>query len=168
MGSTPYRGVHVPIGFLVDSEVMAHVVLTRQQKDDTVPEDIKHMLTSGHFDERAKIGNLNHPYDDTELVKKYLYNETREIENFDGTVHPLFPERCENTKWKENMEDSYILYIPAKCQVSPFHQAYRAGREIYSEFHDFLCIDCQIVFPPSFDMWAHIVTITGIYIPKEK
>ena len=130
------------VGFYVDHEVAAYIMLAAGQATEEVPNEISALLEDGTFATRAKEGTLPCDYSNPSEAYEWTDNLTTWANEFDGEVSTLFPERTN---------------APIE-----FKAAYESPDALLGEF-EALFAEQGIIFPKDFDWWAHIVSINGTY-----
>ena len=117
------------VALLVTGEVAAYFMLHFDQKDGTVPEEVRQALSDGRFAEMARSGSgLPEEYYDSAEAGNRI-EETgigyRCHGQFEGLAATLDGEngKCPYPRtW--SFDGDCILYIPAKRETSPFRVAY--------------------------------------------
>ena len=79
--------------------------------------------------------------------------------NFAGKVETLMPDKA-RTPIEMNFDNGPLVYLPVAKEPKFFEPAYESAEEMLEEFQEFFA-SLGVEFPPEFDWWAHIVSITG-------
>ena len=149
------------VGFYVDHEVAAYIMLAAGQATEEVPNEISALLEDGTFATWAKEGTLPCDYSNPSEAYEWTDNLTTWANEFDGEVSTLFPERT-NAPIEETLSDEPLVYVPAAKDAELFKAAYESPDALLGEF-EALFAEQGIIFPKDFDWWAHIVSINGTY-----
>lgn len=148
------------VGFYVDHEVAAYILLATDQAKNIVPEEIAELLDAGTFATQAKKGTLPCDYQCT-FEAWNCFEGACYASSFDGEVSTLLSERAVSPI-EETFDDDVLAYIPAAKEAELFKAAYTSPEELLKEFKTAFA-EQEIVFPDDFDWWAHIVSINGTY-----
>lgn len=150
------------VGFYVDHEVAAYILLAADQAAGEVPCEIATLLEDGTFAARAKKGNLPCDYSIPSVAYE-CYDCADPVvtwaNEFDGEVSTLFPERAKSPI-EETLSDEPLVYVPAAKEAELFKAAYQSPEELLEEFKAVFA-EQGIAFPDDFDWWRHIVSISG-------
>lgn len=150
------------VGFYVDHEVAAYILLAADQAAGEVPCEIATLLEDGTFAARAKKGNLPCKYSIPSVAYEYYDYEGTIFtwaNQFDGKVSTLFPERAK-FPIKKTLSDTPLVYVPAAKTADWFKAAYQSPEELLEEFKT-VFVKYGINFPDDFDWWRRIVSISG-------
>lgn len=151
------------VGFYVDHEVAAYILLAADQAAGEVPCEIATLLEDGTFAARAKKGNLPCDYSIPSVAYE-CYDCADPVvtwaNEFDGEVSTLFPERAKSPI-EETLSDEPLVYVPAAKEAELFKAAYQSPEELLEEFKAVFAKQEEIAFPDDFDWWRHIVSISG-------
>ena len=151
------------VGFYVDHEVAAYILLAADQAAGEVPCEIATLLEDGTFAARAKKGNLPCDYSIPSVAYE-CYDCADPVvtwaNEFDGEVSTLFPERAKSLI-EETLSDEPLVYVPAAKEAELFKAAYQSPEELLEEFKAVFAKQEGIAFPDDFDWWRHIVSISG-------
>ena len=151
------------VGFYVDHEVAAYILLAADQAAGEVPCEIATLLEDGTFAARAKKGNLPCDYSIPSVAYE-CYDCADPVvtwaNEFDGEVSTLFPERAKSPI-EETLSDEPLVYVPAAKEAELFKAAYQSPEELLEEFKAVFAKQEGIAFPDDFDWWRHIVSISG-------
>lgn len=151
------------VGFYVDHEVAAYILLAADQAAGEVPCEIATLLEDGTFAARAKKGNLPCDYSIPSVAYE-CYDCADPVvtwaNEFDGEVSTLFPERAKSPL-EETLSDEPLVYVPAAKEAELFKAAYQSPEELLEEFKAVFAKQEGIAFPDDFDWWRHIVSISG-------
>ena len=151
------------VGFYVDHEVAAYILLAADQAAGEVPCEIATLLEDGTFAARAKKGNLPCDYSIPSVAYE-CYDCADPVvtwaNDFDGEVSTLFPERAKSPI-EETLSDEPLVYVPAAKEAELFKAAYQSPEELLEEFKAVFAKQEGIAFPDDFDWWRHIVSISG-------
>ena len=150
------------VGFYVDHEVAAYILLAADQAAGEVPCEIATLLENGTFAARAKKGNLPCKYSIPSVAYEYYDYEGTIFtwaNQFDGKVSTLFPERAK-FPIKKTLSDTPLVYVPAAKTADWFKAAYQSPEELLEEFKT-VFVKYGINFPDDFDWWRRIVSISG-------
>lgn len=150
------------VGFYVDHEVAAYILLAADQAAGEVPCEIATLLEDGTFAARAKKGNLPCDYSIPSVAYE-CYDCADPVvtwaNEFDGEVSTLFPERAKSPI-EETLSDEPLVYVPAAKEAELFKAAYQSPEELLEEFKT-VFVKYGINFPDDFDWWRRIVSISG-------
>lgn len=152
------------VGFYVDHEVAAYILLAADQATGEVPCEIATLLEDGTFAARAKKGNLPCDYSIPSVAYECYDGADTVVtwaNEFDGEVSTLFPERAKSPI-EETLSDESLVYVPSAKEAELFKAAYQSPEELLEEFKAAFT-DQEIVLPDDFDWWAHVVTIKGTH-----
>ena len=151
------------VGFYVDHEVAAYILLAADQAAGEVPCEIATLLEDGTFAARAKKGNLPCDYSIPSVAYE-CYDCADPVvtwaNEFDGEVSTLFPERAKSPI-EETLSDEPLVYVPAAKEAELFKAAYQSPEELLEEFKAVFAKQEGIAFPDDFDWWRRIVSISG-------
>lgn len=150
------------VGFYVDHEVAAYILLAADRTTDAIPCKIATLLENGTFAARAKKGNLPCKYSVPSVAYEYYDYEGTIFtwaNEFDGKVSTLFPERAK-FPIKKTLSDTPLVYVPAAKTADWFKAAYQSPEELLEEFKT-VFVKYGINFPDDFDWWRRIVSISG-------
>ena len=151
------------VGFYVDHEVAAYILLAADQAAGEVPCEIATLLEDGTFAAQAKKGNLPCDYSIPSVAYE-CYDCADPVvtwaNEFDGEVSTLFPERAKSPI-EETLSDEPLVYVPAAKEAELFKAAYQSPEELLEEFKAVFAKQEGIAFPDDFDWWRHIVSISG-------
>ena len=151
------------VGFYVDHEVAAYILLAADQAAGEVPCEIATLLEDGTFAARAKKGNLPCDYSIPSVAYE-CYDCADPVvtwaNEFDGEVSTLFPERAKSPI-EETLSDEPLVYVPAAKEAELFKAAYQSPEELLEEFKAVFAKQEGIAYPDDFDWWRHIVSISG-------
>ena len=124
------------VGFYVDHEVAAYILLAADQAAGEVPCEIATLLEDGTFAARAKKGNLPCDYSIPSVAYE-CYDCADPVvtwaNEFDGEVSTLFPERAKSPI-EETLSDEPLVYVPAAKEAELFKAAYQSPEELLEEF----------------------------------
>lgn len=157
MDSHPIRDV----GLLIDREVAAYIILCYDQRENTIPVDVRRAVRDGRFADMAKSGGSGLPkyYYDPAIAKEALEEMAIDpvyCSEFYGTATPLLNEDMEDTRF----DGTYMAYVPAQNGPNLFRPAYEGSKALVAEFKDVL----KDILPDKFDIRPHLVRIEGTYV----
>lgn len=160
------RALSVPLAFIVDEEVVAHILLRHDQENYNVPEKVMALLNAGKFEDAAKDTNselddvLYFEKDDAADVMDAAYVDYNSAANFEGHVDYLASDLT-TSKQRVFYNDGYILYLRAYNNPKPLKSAYPDIDAVAKEFQGRL----GKLMPDenNFDWTSKLVRIEGTY-----
>lgn len=160
------RALSVPLAFIIDEEVIAHIMLRADQNDHNVPEEVQALLDAGTFADAAKDTNsslddaLYFEKDDAADILDAEHVDYNCVADFEGHVDYLADDLAASRQ-RVFYNDGYLLYLKAYNDVGPLKAAYPDVDAVVREFKGRL----NRLMPDIADFnWADkLVSIKGTY-----